>query len=84
MLVQIIKSDFNILWVINGNLLSAPCFMELSDLYWVSDGHPAGTFDLALKNEKLQHTLVCSEDTIESISREIVRQRRACSIILNL
>jgi hypothetical protein len=58
--------------------------MELSNLYWVSDSHPAGTFDLALKDEMLQHTLVGSEDTIESISREILRQRRACSIILNL
>ena len=49
----------------------------------VLDGQPARTLDFSLQDEKLKHTLVSSEQALESIARQIAWQRRLARRVLD-
>lgn len=67
--VQIIKSNFNILWIIDNDLLIAPCFLLiLNHFNWILYRHPAWSSDFSFENERLKNALIWSEYAFESVS----------------
>jgi hypothetical protein len=53
LLVQIINGDFNVLWIIDIQLLLAPSVLEIGALknLWILNRHPTGTLDLSLQDK---------------------------------
>lgn len=49
----------------------------------ILDGQPAWTLDFPLQDEKLKHALVSSEQALESIPRQVARQRRLARRVLD-
>jgi hypothetical protein len=54
----------------NLDFLSAPGFLEITNLLGIFNGQPARTFNLSLENEELEHTLISSKEAFKGVSRQ--------------
>ena len=83
MLVDVIDCHQYVFGILEDDLLFAPGVFELCLLLEVLDRQPAWSLDLSLQQEYLEHALVCSKNTLKSITSQVGRKRWIFSWILN-